>query len=407
MYHFEEAHKEEYGRADPSPDFASYFTLAKENDQNLGFWTNAILEHKEKADCRGRILDGEAVRKRRQGSSNDLFYRGSESAMAEDTEDSHLEDSDYEGPVRMKRPRSSTVKANSLIERAATSRSLVASSPPPCMTDPPRTPPPSTCASSTTPRASWSQAGFIKAEPSDDDDSNILAEEDLVEIFVGPANSRFQCSRANLAQSAILSDRITTRDGRQQPFVMDPSFADINPADFTAVVQFLNAHEYEPILLRSADGKHVLDDSTVPVDAATSLIRSAHLFNLAKRFQLPALAALIFRKILHGHGGRYDPAAFLTFASDVLAYRDADFPDNAAEDNDDDGGAFAIRGLVEDWIIKFLAENMQHLLSGDDRGVAVAFWALIGSVKGVEARVMAKRLEFCTLYPGGRIKIED
>lgn len=173
---------------------------------------------------------------------------------------------------------------------------------------------------------------------------------------------------------------------------MEPGFSGIDPSEFKAVVQFLNAHEYEPFLLHS-DGRSFLDDSAGPIDYSKDLVRSAGLFNLAKRFQLPALAHLVFRKILHGHQ-KYATQAFLSFASIILKYQEWDFKD---EDE--------IKSVLEDWIIKFLAENMQTVLSQITRDT-VAFWELM-KVEGVEVKVLEKRLELCKKFPGGRFKVED
>ncbi len=260
------------------------------------------------------------------------------------------------------------------------------------MVGPPPQPPTSASAPYTTPAAS-SQDGIIKPEPSDEDETIPTA--DLVKVFVGPTtDTPFSCSRHNLSQSAVLTERITTRDGAQPySFIMDPEFRDIRPADFKAVVQFLNAHEYEPLLLLSAEGEFTLDDSTAPIDYPADLLRSAHLFNLAKRFQLPAFGHLIARKILHGHR-TYDPRAFLVFAAIVLAYQDVDF-----------SGAEQIQDVLKGWVVKCLAEHM-HTLCSRVMGDARAFWELM-RIEGVEERVLERRLQLCRRFPGGRIKIED
>lgn len=174
--------------------------------------------------------------------------------------------------------------------------------------------------------------------------------------------------------------------------MMDPRFSDIDPIEFSAVVQFLNAHEYEPLLLYS-EGDFSLDDSSGPINYPKDLERSANLFNLAKRFQLPALADLVFRKVLHGHHG-YDAQPLLTFASIVLSYQQADFQ---AQDD--------IKGVLEDWIIKFLAENMNIFCCGGERD-ARKFWEVI-EIKGVELKVLRLRAEFCEKFPGGRVKIDE
>ena len=390
MFHFEEVHKEEWKRADPNSDFPSYFTLAKENNGNLEFWTNVILEHKKKIDAREGNLNAKTGQKHLRENDNDLLGRES---TTEDSDDSHLEDSDYEGPIR-KKSRSRTTKTPVSVGEATTSGQLTASTPPPCMVGPPPRLWTSTPIPYTTPAASSQDGGIIKPEPSDEDDS--IPIEDLVKVFVGQSNDApFECSRASLAQSAILTERITTRTGgRSYSFIMDPTFSDISPSDFKAVVQFLNANEYEPLLLTSPTGKPILDESTAPINYPSDLLRSANLFNLAKRLQLPAFAHLVFRKILHGHR-RYDTQPFLSFATVILSYQgETDFADGDP-----------IKGLLEDWVIRFLAEHMHTMCSRTVRD-ARAFWDLM-AVKGVEIRVMEMRLKLCREFPGGRIKIED
>ncbi|ERF75022.1 hypothetical protein EPUS_08836 [Endocarpon pusillum Z07020] len=393
MFHFEEAHKEEWKRADPNSDFTSYFTLAKENSGNLEFWTNVILEHKKMVDAREGNLSAQTGQKHLRessSSSNDLSGR---ERTTEDSDDSHLEDSDYEGPIR-KKSRSKTTKAPVSDGEATTSAQLTASTPPPCMVGPPprlQTPAPPPYI---TPAASSQDGGIIKPEPSDEDDA--IPIKDLVQVFVGQTNDApFECSRASLAQSAILTERITTRAGeRLCSFIMDPTFSDIAPSDFKAVVQFLNAYEYEPLLLTSsADGKPILDESAAPINYPADLLRSANLFNLAKRLQLPAFGHLVFRKILHGHRS-YDTQPFLAFATRILTYAGCDFADGDP-----------IKGVLEEWVVKFLAEHMHTMCSRIVRD-ARAFWELM-RVKGVEARVMEMRLKLCREFPGGRIKIED
>jgi hypothetical protein len=387
MFHFDEAHKEEYRKVDPNSDVVSYFTLAIENNQNLEFWTNVILEHKKMIDVQENDSTPKSDQNRRRKSTNDIFCGENH---GEESEDSHLEDSDYEGPVR-KKLMSTTTRATSRNQETV-ARSLPASSPPPCMLRPPPTPPTSVFAPSVTPTAASRDGFIIKSEPSEDDCQ--IPAEDLVQVFVGRRNDKFDCSRHDLAKSAVLTRRITTRDGgHQHSFIMDPSFVDIDPSEFCSVVQFLNLHEYEPLLLHSSDGKFYLDDSIAPIDYPKDLLRSAKLFNLAKRFQLPVLADLIFRKVLHGHP-KYDVEAFLSFASTILKYQEIDFSDDEE-----------IKGVLEDWIIKILAENMDTICSG----VAVdakAFWRLM-RVRGVELKVMGKRVELCKMFPGGRVKIED
>jgi hypothetical protein len=91
---------------------------------------------------------------------------------------------------------------------------------------------------------------------------------------------------------------------------MDPTFSDIDHTEFKSVVQFFHAGEYEPILLHCADGKFALDESIALIKYSNDLLRSANLFNLAKRFQLPALAYLVFNKVLRGHYNKYGRQSF-------------------------------------------------------------------------------------------------
>ncbi len=227
---------------------------------------------------------------------------------------------------------------------------------------------------------------MIKSES--DEEHETIPPAELVKVFVGPTNDTpFSCSRHNLAQSTVLTSRITTPRDSTQPysFIMDPTFRDIQPSDFKAVVQFLNAHEYEPLLLSSPSGELSLDDSSGPIDYPADLLRSGHLFNLAKRFQLPAFGDLVARKVLHGHR-TYDTRAFLAFAAIVLRYQEVDFRDGEQ-----------IRGVLEGWVVQFLAEHMHTLCSRVVRDARV-FWELM-RVRGVEERVLERRLRLCRRFP--------
>jgi hypothetical protein len=379
MYHLTtEGNKAAYIPVESKSDFATFFALAQENNHDTGFWTDAILEIKKTIDAEGDDLIATPARKRLRAANNDISYRVDCTA---DTDDSHLEDSDYEGPVR-KSSRSTTMNEVAPRTRPAASRSLIASSPPP------RSATVTSTAPYTTPTAS-SKGAVAKTEAADGDGQVPAA--DLVKVFVGKTcESFFECTRTSLAQSPVLSECITTREGGSH--IMDPRFSEIDPTDFSAVVQFLNTQEYEPLLLQS-DGSSSLDDSAGPINYPKDLERSAKLFNLAKRFQLPALADLIFRKVLHGHH-RYDTQPFLTFASIVLSYQQPDF-----QPQDD------IRGVLEDWIIKFLAENMKTFCSCGGRD-ARGFWAVM-EIRSVELKVLRLRAELCEMFPGGRIKVED
>jgi hypothetical protein len=362
-------------------DFATYFALARENGDDAEFWAEAILQCKETIDAEGDRTT--RSRKRHRAARKDISYLVDHTEF---TDDSPLENSDYEG-LTDKSPGSLIINKVAPHTRPIASKRLIASSPPPCMLGPPRstmiTPAPFN-----TPPAS-SQGELVKPEPTDSD--GCIPAVDLIKIFVGKTNETFfECTRTSLAQSRVLSECITTRDGVSH--VMDPSFADINLKDFSAVVQFLNFHEYEPLLLHSEDA-FSLDDSSGPINYPKDLERSANLFNLAKRFQLPALADLVFHKVLHGHH-KYDAQPFLSFASIILAYQQSDFQ---AQDD--------IKGILEDWVIKFLAENMKTFCTNGERD-AKKFWQVI-EIKGVEVKVLRLRAEFCERFPCGRIKIDD
>jgi hypothetical protein len=348
-----------------------------------------IIQHKKSVEGKNATLAISKDNKRvRDGGDEALFNSDNGNSGAEASDDSHLEDSVDEGLARKKTRSTATRPAHRKTEAGL--RRLTAPSPPQSMNGFSTTPTASISAPSATNAAS-SQDVFIKDEQ---DDYHGIPVGDLVEVFVGPNATRFECSRTNLTQSVVLTGRINARDGiGHHPFVMDPTFLDIDPSEFKAVVQFLHAREYEPFLHHLPDGKFCLEDSLTPLDYEQDLIRSANLFNLAKRFQLPAFGNLVLRKVLHGHP-KYDTRVFLSFASTVLGYNEMDFGD---EDE--------IKGVLEDWIIKFLAENMATICSRVRRD-AEAFWRLM-QVKGVELRVMEMKVELCKKYPGGRVKIED
>jgi hypothetical protein len=148
-----------------------------------------------------------------------------------------------------------------------------------------------------------------------------------------------------------------------------------------------------------------LDDSLASIDHSKELVRSAHLLNLAKRLQLPSLGRLIIRKVVKGHSS-YDPGAFLAFAHAILGYSGLDFEGEDSEGQDHAiGVAMGIKGLLEEWVIKFLAENVPQFCGkgSPDAGV---FWKVM-RIKGVELRVLETRAQLSRLYPGGRIKVED
>lgn len=387
----DESQVAQYKGTDLAPEFATYFSLARENNGKLNYWMPVILECKRKAEERDGTKGSIAVKTPLRATRQDQMF-GSEGGDDVDEDDSHLEDSDYEGPVR-KKTRWTTATPG-LGKKKEGLRNLMAPSPPPSMRGALPTPPVSVSRPSATPAAS-SQPSFIKPDPENEDQTPA---EDVVEIFVGRRNSKFECSRTNLLQSAVLTSFINTRDPNgQSAFMMHPSLSAVDPFHFTSVLQFLTAHEYEPILLQSSEGKFYLDDSSAPIDYAADLVRSAHLFNLAKQFQLPSLAHLIFRKVLYGHD-KYDAKPFLSFAKLVLDHE-------GGADFERDGVGGEIKGKLEEWVIRFLAEDMQEFL-GRNGGDAAGFWDVVG-IKGVELRVLRERVKLCETFPGGRIKIED
>ena len=390
MYHLpDEADGDEFVRVESKSDFASYFTLVQENNHNLEFWRDSIFEHKKKIDAQESNLTAGADHKRLQEISNDLCSRESD---AEDTDDSHLEELSYEGTVR-KKARLMTMRSTSDEGRPQHDHNLHAPSPLTYIQDSRNnmwTPPASVQNCSIT--SFNGGPNIIKQEPSGDEHQ--LPVDQVVEIFVGPRNSKFTCSRGHIAQSCVLTSLITSRNGSShRTFIMDPQLSDITPHHFKAVVEFLHADEYQPLLMNHSDGKFFLDESLGPIAYDDDLVRSAHLLNLAKRFQLPRLADLIFRKVVHGHR-RYGTEPFLTFASLMLKYTGADFEEGEK-----------IRGQVEGWIIAFLAENMEQISLGSLKD-AKRFWELM-KVQGVELKVMEKRGELCKMFPDGRVKIED
>lgn len=216
---------------------------------------------------------------------------------------------------------------------------------------------------------------------------------------------------------------------------MDPTLTPLPTSDFSAVIEFLNAGEYEPVLLlqeppasfpsSSASTSHsqekseyILDDSTSPIDYSKELIRSARLINLAKKFQLPAFAACVFRKVLFGHpDNKYDIKAFLEFARIVLgnqvqdqdllsAHTDTAPPPGEAQAKDTKPSIFH---TVSSWTITFLAENMEAITCSLDRRDVSGFWGVMKLGRGdrwVEKRVLEVRLEIGRKWPGGRVKVE-
>ena len=100
---------------------------------------------------------------------------------------------------------------------------------------------------------------------------------------------------------------------------------------------------------------------------------------------------------MHGHH-TYDAKVFLGFARLHLGY------EGGLDYEDDDMGGNT-KGVLEEWVIAFLAENI-HVFLGRNGGEAAEFWEVVG-IKGVELKVMQKRVQLCEKFPGRRIKIED
>jgi hypothetical protein len=104
------------------------------------------------------------------------------------------------------------------------------------------------------------RAPVVIKELNEDD---LLPRKERVQILVGPVNTEFVCSKADIAKSPVLASYVVEHPG-QPAYIINPAVKDTRPGDFGSVIEYLRTNECAPILVeapprRSDSRMYVLD----------------------------------------------------------------------------------------------------------------------------------------------------
>ncbi|MCJ1431442.1 hypothetical protein MMC27_000795 [Xylographa pallens] len=117
---------------------------------------------------------------------------------------------------------------------------------------------------------------------------------DLVRIFVGNPHRDFIIKRIGVEQSALLRDIIKYQSG--EAYIMSPVLADLLPAHFESVAEYLDHGEYKPNLLDEDSDYARLEKVETADQSFEAIMQCGQLYNMSGRLELPGLQNLVVRK---------------------------------------------------------------------------------------------------------------
>lgn len=242
---------------------------------------------------------------------------------------------------------------------------------------------------------------IVKKEPNEDD---LLPRGERVQIFLGPNNTEFTCSKVNIAKSPVLWAYVVERAG-QQSYIMNPALKDVSPDDFGCVIDFLRTNMFAPALFdapvsRSDQRKYVLDGVTHEWEYISEIQRCGRLHVLAKKFQILSLVDYIFTRLTDV---RYPTP--VVRGGTLLELTKTVFCGKGRKVNT----ALQCReqeGALERWLIEKIVERLETITTGRDS--SKLFWEVMraGKSRELAVKVFRGRAEQEEKFPD-LIEIED
>ena len=242
-----------------------------------------------------------------------------------------------------------------------------------------------------------SRASFVKQE--DDDDQ--LPRQERVQIMVGPINTEFTCSKANVLKSTVLQGYLVQRPGKHA-FIMHPDLKEVSPLDFGCVVEYLRTNMYTPALVeasanRSDSRMFVLEGLTKELEFTDEIQRCGRLHVLAKKLSLPSMVEYVFKRLTQVRYPKavLKPRVLLQLSKTIFSNDGPNVLQGQAQDQED---------ALENWLIKYIVENLEMITTWKDN--SRLFWEVMHAGGNLSARVFRGRAELDEKFPD-LIKIED
>ena len=116
----------------------------------------------------------------------------------------------------------------------------------------------------------------------------------MVRIFVGNPYRDFVVKRIGLEQSTLLRDIIKYQSG--EAYIMSPILADLLPAHFESVAEYLDHGEYKPNLLDEDSDYARLEKVETADQSFEAIIQCGQLYTMSGRLELLGLQNLVIRK---------------------------------------------------------------------------------------------------------------
>ena len=145
-----------------------------------------------------------------------------------------------------------------------------------------------------TPQKSKIKIGYIVFSPKHTILQLMKHRADMVRIFVGNPHRDFIVKRVGLEQSALLRDIIKYQSG--EAYIMSPVLADLLPAHFESVAEYLDHGEYKPNLLDEGSDYARLEKVENTDQSFEAIIQCGQLYTMSGRLELPELQNLVIRK---------------------------------------------------------------------------------------------------------------